>query len=544
MRTFVKLGSVSLLALAVACGGSGGDGGEGQGGADPNAAQTPGAGGGDGVGGPAANGADDGARKSAINELVGAGGTLTTDAVADPAPVAKDKPTTSTVPGENGSTLQCTTTTYSLTKIPSEFVLLTPNADVLWPGSLVQGKSMASGVLDPIPVKRAPGTITLSLASSAAGQYSKKMDEASLSAAVQAQNDILSGFTGATPAMFSIDIESVYSNEQLAVAIDAQATGKTWSAAASLKFDQNTTKSHVLIKFAQQYYTMAFDPPQGASGVFDKSVTADDLAPYVGPGNPAVYVASVTYGRIFYLLFESSESQKSLEAAISGSYSGAALSASGAASADWKKTINNAHIQSYALGGNADAALGAVTAASQFDQVLEFLKKGANFDSQNPGVPVSYKLRNLKDSSEVKLALTTSYTAKNCEAIAVGCDGVLGSGKVKDVCGVCGGLGNTCNPCAATTKMYKKGNGAYVEFTVAAGTHGQITSFPDGSHEEYHFPTCRRVFWGGVRAQCSNGTWSMISPTSVSDDADCVPADKNDGWSDNSGNAISTGYSP
>ena len=55
-----------------------------------------------------------------------------------------------------------------------------------------------------------------------------------------------------------------------------------------------------------------------------KTVTADldalhdaPLAePYVGPANPPVYIGSVTYGRIFYLLFESSASQTDLEAAV------------------------------------------------------------------------------------------------------------------------------------------------------------------------------------------------------------------------------------
>ena len=63
---------------------------------------------------------------------------------------------------------------------------------------------------------------------------------------------------------------------------------------------------------------MAFDPPQGAAGVFAPSVTADDLAPYAAQGNPPVYVSGVTYGRIFYILFESSSSQMDLEAAVKG----------------------------------------------------------------------------------------------------------------------------------------------------------------------------------------------------------------------------------
>ncbi|HEY8077151.1 MAG TPA: thiol-activated cytolysin family protein, partial [Labilithrix sp.] len=493
MRTFVKLGSVSMMALMVACGGS-------SSGEDAHDAIAPQGGPDQQQPGPQAGGDVD--HTGDINALVAAGGDLTTDAKADAAPVQTSAPVTSSAKNDSGTDLTCTTTGYSLTKVPSEFVLLSPNADVLWPGSLVQGKSMANGVLDPIPVKRAPGTITLSLASSSAGNFSKSMDTASLSNAVQAQNDILAGFTGATPAMFSIEIESVYSNEQLAVAIDAKANGETWTAAASLKFDQNTTKSHVLIKFSQQYYTMAFEPPQGASGVFDKSVTAGDLAPYVGAGNPAVYVSSVTYGRIFYLLFESSGSQKDLEAAISGSYSGASVSASASATASWQKTINSASIKSYAIGGNADAALGAVTAASQFDKVLDFLKQGASFDKTNPGVPVSYELRNLNDSSQVKLALTTAYSAKDCEVTNV-----------------------TPPPadCAATDFSRVQSNGAYAVFHAAKAASGTTMWFPDGSHEEYHFPTCRRVYWGGINAVCTNGSWALGG--SVSYDADCVPAD-------------------
>jgi thiol-activated cytolysin len=527
MRTMAKLGAVSILAFMVACGSAGG-------GDDPTPAPGPVDPHHDPVG-PV-----DDHRVADINALVQQGGDLTTDKKADAAPVPTSKQDSKQVV-DGGTTFQCTTQNYSLTKVPSEFVLLSPNADVLWPGSLVQGKSMAAGVLDPIPVKRAPGTITLSIASSAAGQFSKKLDEPSLSSAIQAQNDILAGFQGKTPAMFSIEVESVFSNEQLAVAVDAQASGTTWSAAASLKIDTSSNKSHVLIKFSQQYYTMAFDPPQGPAGVFDPSVTAKDLGPYVGAGNPAVYVSSVTYGRIFYLMFESSESQTKLEAAVSGSYSGGAISANATASADWQNTINTATIKSYAIGGSAQSAIDAASAGAQYDKVLAFLKKGANFDVNNPGVPISYELRNLLDASEVRLALTTDYTAKNCEALAVGCDGVAGSGKVLDKCGVCGGAGNTCNPCAAKDFSYVQGNGAYVIFKAAAQTHGGKTYFPDGSYESYHFPTCRRVYWGNVTATCTNGSWSVNAPTDY--DYDCVPADRNDGWSSN-GNSIQTGYQP
>jgi len=526
MRTFVKLGAVSTMALVVACGASSAS-------EEGGAANLQGQ---DGTLAPAAKGE----HGAAINALIASAGHLTTDKQADPEPVKKNEPVTKTVTDDKGDSFSCTYTDYSLTKVPEKFVALNPNADVLWPGSLVQGKSMAGGVLDPIPVKRAPGTITLTLASGGGGPFSKRMENPSLSAAIEAQNEILAGYTGATPAMFSYKFESIYSSQQLSVAVDANVKGTNWSAAGSLAVDKSDAKSRMLIQFTQSYFTMAFDPPQGAAGVFDPSVTPEDIAPYAQEGNPPVYVSSVTYGRIFYLLLESSESQLDLEAAVKGSYQGGAISVDASLRTKWRNIINNSTINAYGLGGNAQLALSAVVAPTQADRIEKFLVDGANFDKQNPGVPISYTIRHLTDSSQVKLALTTEYTAKNCVATDSGC----APGVKKDACGVCGGKGDTCKPCAATTKTYKRDNGAYVSFNVAAASNGATTRFPDGSYNEYQFPTCRRVFWGGATAQCSNGTWSMVWPTSVSHDADCVPADKNQSWSDNSGNSITTGYAP
>jgi hypothetical protein len=526
MRTFVKVAAVSMVALMVACGGAG-SGDEAASGPEAPAQAN----------GPAAHGGDVD-HSADINKLIAGAGHMNTDKQADADPVQQGAPTTKSFPGANNTELSCTYTDYSLTKVPEKFVALNPNADVLWPGSLVQGKSMGGGILDPIPVKRAPGTITLTLASGGGGPFFKKMEEPSLSAAIQAQNEILASYTGKTPAMFSYKFESIYSSQQLAVAVDANVKGTNWSASGSLNVDKNDTKSRVLIQFTQSYFTMAFDPPQGAAGVFDKSVTADDLAPYAQQGNPPVYVASVTYGRIFYLLFESSESQLELDAAIKGSYEGGAVSADASLKAKWASVVNNSTVNAYGLGGNAQLALSAVAAPSQFDRIEKFLTEGANFDKDNPGVPISYTIRHLTDSSQVRLALTTDYTAKNCIAGDVGCK----AGEKKDACGVCGGAGTTCNQaCAAKTFPYKQSNGMYVWFNAAAAPSGTTVSFGDGSYEEYHAAACRRVFWGGIRTTCNNGTWSITG--GIDYDYDCVPADKNQSWT-SGGNSITTGYSP
>lgn len=537
MRTCVKLVALSMLAAVVACGGASP---EGDLAAAPEAANAPSAPSApEGSAAPSNDGANE---ASAINALVASAGHMSTDKQADAEPVQKGEPTTTQVPGEGGTTYSCTYTDYDLTKVPEKFVALNPNADVLWPGSLVQGKSMAGGILDPIPVKRAPGTITLTLASGGGGPFFKKMESPSLSEAMQAQNEILASYTGATPAKFSYSFQSIYSSEQLAVAVDANVQGTNWSASAALSVDKNDEKSRFLIEFSQEYFTMAFDPPQGAAGVFDPSVTAKDLEPYAAAGNPPVYVSGVTYGRIFYILFESTASQTSLEAAVKGSYSGPSIGVDASASASWKKLINESTVKAYGLGGNAEMAINAVTGASQFDKIATFLTSGANFSTQNPGVPISYTIRHLTDSSQVRLALTTEYTAKNCTPMTKGCDGVLGSGKTADKCGVCGGDGTTCDPCGATTLQHRAGNGAYVNFNVGSGNHGDRVTFPDGNYYKYAKALCNRVIWGNVSLVCQDGSWTWSGQQSFDSDHLCT-SDKNNGWSSGD-DSISCGWQP
>jgi thiol-activated cytolysin len=469
-------------------------------------------------------------RTKALEALIGSGGKIDTTKSADQAPVEKGRQPDLVTKSTDGTELRCTQTDYSLTKVPERFVALNPNADVLWPGSLVQGKSMASGILDPIPVDRAPGAITLTIASGGGGPFFRELPRPSLSSATQAVNDILSTYGGKTPAKFSYSFSSIHSMEQLGVAVDANVKGTNWSAAAALSFDKSDSKSRMLIQFTQEYYTMAYDPPKGAAGVFGEGVTDKDLAPYVGAGNPPVYVASVTYGRIFYLLFESTASQTELEAAVKGSYSGGAISADASVSARWKQTVDQSTVRAYGLGGNAQSAIAAATgwdvsagtgAVSQHDAIKKFLTEGATFDKDNPGVPISYTIRYLADGSQVRLALTTEYTAKNCVPVQRGCDGVEGSTKVADACGVCGGDGSTCRPCGAWTYKKKMGNDAYAIFAVPATAHGGQKGFADGYHTEYRFPSCRGIGWRGVTFTCNAGSWSLDRNASFWSDALC-----------------------
>jgi len=400
------VGVAMVLAMATGCGGadrsSGASPSGGDAGADPGA-------------GPGADGgAADGGSLQAVIE--GAGDYDSGTATPGSTPVGS--PQTVQATGPDGTALTCTTQTYSLTSTPNQFVSSDPSSDVLWPGSLIQGASIASGLLNPIPLPRAPGTITLTLASGAGATYSQQIAQPSLSSATQAINDILESYAstdGGTPAKFSYRSEAVYSSSQLAIEAGVNASGTSWSGSASLDFDSSTTENRYLLQFTQAYFTMAFDPPAGAAAVFAPGVAATDLTPYVGPGNPALYISSVTYGRIFYLLFESTQSSTDLSAAVQASYSGG-VNVDANLKAKYDSVLKNTTIKAYGIGGDAASAINAVTSAQtgRFDALSTFLTTGADFGPSSPGVPISYTVRNLADSSEVSLVFATQYTAKDC----------------------------------------------------------------------------------------------------------------------------------
>jgi thiol-activated cytolysin len=225
---------------------------------------------------------------------------------------------------------------------------------------------------------------------------------------------------------------------------------------------------------------------------------------------------------------------------VKAAYNGGAVNASGSLDASYASTINNSTITAYGIGGDAKAAIQAATGKDQVERIGTFLTENATFTPQNPGVPVSYTVRYLNDSTEVKLGLTTEFTAKNCVPNVAGCDGVTGSGKTVDACGVCGGDGTSCG-CNAGEIDYTGSNGAFVAFHVDKNTNGAKVTFADGNHEEYHFPSCRDITWQNVVAVCNKGTWS--APTaSVFTDALC-PSNNNDTWSSGN-NYISAGFKP
>ena len=184
-----------------------------------------------------------------------------------------------------------------------------------------------------------------------------------------------------------------------------------------LKLNTSSSYNSYLVQLNQSYYTMSFDIPTNKDQLFGADVTPDDLAKYVGEGNPATYVSDVTYGRTYYMLIESTASVFDMEAGIKGSFSAIASSGGGSVDASYLKTLSNLKIQVFAYGGEASATLRTVVDASTLDSLVNKLASAGDIRS---GKPVSYVVRSVYDNRVVSVQLANKYDVTNCVPIGSG----------------------------------------------------------------------------------------------------------------------------
>ena len=311
----------------------------------------------------------------------------------------------------------CSTVRVSAVENPSEFAMVNPSANVLWPGNLVQGATLASGNPSPIPVaKRQPGNISLAIVSSAGepgNPMYRTVDKMQHSYVNQAMNDILRGFSGKGPARFSFDYMFVEHEKDLDFAFNGTFKGYGASANTSLRINDSRKFTYMLVRLHQSYFTMTYDDPAGLDGVFTPDITENDLRAYTGNGNPICYISSVTYGRVFYLLYESTAEKSDLEFALNAAYKGYGVEAEAEIQLEINETLQQTSVEVFVLGGNSEGAITA-TMARNLNAIAEYVDRDANFSAESPGEIISYTVRYLKNAHIVRMNNTLSYEIEQC----------------------------------------------------------------------------------------------------------------------------------
>jgi thiol-activated cytolysin len=313
--------------------------------------------------------------------------------------------------GEEVPGYYCTYDRYTETIRYDRFVAFQPNSATLWPGVVVHGHAAQFGHLNPLSAKLGPSTFSISLENIASSPVGH-MPDPSLSAFREARNAILAqGVTGATAASIDFEIIQVHSESQVAVALGA---GIDWpgagAVAGSFDFSSSEKRTKVLVNFTQAYYTVDVDAPYQPSRFFHWSVDLDDIKNEATPGDPPLYVQSITYGRRVLFSIESSEDADTVSAALEATLS-KAVSVNATVEAKHQSVLQQSTIRAFVIGGAGGQATGVVNG---FEGMVDFIVLGGDYSAESPGAPVAYKLAYL-DNTSAQLSFTTEYNERKCE---------------------------------------------------------------------------------------------------------------------------------
>lgn len=173
---------------------------------------------------------------------------------------------------------RCTTERRSVVDAPEDYATFNPNAEVIYPGSLVQGNSLAGATPEPIVVERAAGTISIDIINGSQG-VTASVDKVKRSSISQATNDIIEVNSGVVPAAFTYKFSEVQSSRQMALEMGVNYSTLTTKVRADLSFSNNENHNRILVSFNQRFYTMSYDLPTSMEQVFAPSVTPAQLDP-------------------------------------------------------------------------------------------------------------------------------------------------------------------------------------------------------------------------------------------------------------------------
>lgn len=291
-----------------------------------------------------------------------------------------------------------------------EFVAFQPNSATLWPGNVVRGEDAQHGILTPIGLPRAPMTWSVSL-ENLDGSPVGHMEEPTLSSFRDERNRILDqGTTGAVPAQITYDILDVHSESQVAVSVGGSIDWFSGGLSSMFDFTNKQEATKILVDFTQAYYTIDVDTPGLPSEFFEDDVTIEQLENFAGPGDPPMYVQSITYGRRVLFSVESTYSEQDVRFAFDASYNALLVGGGVQIETHHLDVLAQSHISALVLGGSGGDA---VKTVSGFAGLIEYLHDGAEYSKDSPGAAIAYKLAYL-DSSGVKLAFATDYAERQC----------------------------------------------------------------------------------------------------------------------------------
>ena len=282
------------------------------------------------------------------------------------------------------------------------------NSDVIYPGSILRGSSFLNSTYDPLVLRNTFNPVVLSgTLQGAKTSFTAEVPPvlSSMRNAInqlKSDNKSLVDYT-AVPAVFEYESTQIYNEQSFKKALDVHADANVLGGLVSAKFGYtassgtSSSSTHTVVKMRQWFYNFAIDPKY-----YKDWVNGDLIAADCGTHEP-VYVSSVDYGRVAFIDIQNSKTEEYNKLMIEASVKIALKVVSGGVSAsyseEFKALMTSGKIKFMVMGGPSQLA----QQISSYEDFVLFVKSPSTADLVSSSIPISYKVRRLKDNTQVEV---------------------------------------------------------------------------------------------------------------------------------------------
>lgn len=287
------------------------------------------------------------------------------------------------------------------------------NSEVIYPGSILQGGSFMKGVYDPVRLANDFEPVDLSVTLRGEGLVVSKSVVPVLSKVRQATNDLIAGQEDKikgeyVPAIFDYQSHIVSTEESMKRSFNIHVGAELFKGIVKADFGYSQSKarkenkSYVMISFRQFLYNIAIDPKH-----YSQWIKGDIDVKQMGGYEP-VYISSVDYGRMAYIMIETNksveETKAMFEAAVKVSLKIIKAGAEVKYHEEFTKLFSESKVKVKIVGGPAELATG----VNDIESFTKFIQMPNAKELIASSAPIAYKVRRLRDNTEV--AVKDAYT--------------------------------------------------------------------------------------------------------------------------------------
>jgi hypothetical protein len=315
----------------------------------------------------------------------------------------------------------CSEQRYSIRQNPQKIVMFSPDRDILFAGSLLQGKSHregsgAPGSLLSLPIsERAP--IQVSIPGLPTGGNFRNVDVVTQANVESAIGAIIGDAQAAnlfTPATDDFEVQTYNSEREFALKTGLSGRYLGFSGSASAGVNTRTSETTIAVRYIQRLYEVVVATPQTPGALFTGDFTQAKLQEQVdlgriGPDNQPVYISNVVYGRMMMFTMTAQASAEELTAIVNASYDGLVGGASASLDARQEQILSSSRIAITTYGGDRNGTQSMIRSGDWREYFTQTVRL-------SDALPLSYTFRTLTGQI-AGVSESTNYTIKTCQPL-------------------------------------------------------------------------------------------------------------------------------